>query len=50
MPKYELEANRCFYHSTYNYLKHPYGDKKKVLKILEPNMLMCTGLSFAISF
>ena len=50
MPKYKLGANRCFYHSIYYYLNYPYGDKRKVLKVREPNKLMCTGLSFGISF
>ena len=32
------------------YLNHPYGVKRKALKILKPNILMCTGLSFVIRF
>ena len=50
MPKYNLQANRYFYHSIHYYLSHPYGVKRKVLKILKPNILMCTGLSFLIRF
>ena len=43
MPKYNLQANRYFYHSIYYYLNHPYGVKRKVLKMLKPNILMCAG-------
>ena len=50
MPKYNLSANRYFYHSIYYYLNHPYGVKRKIVKILKPNILMYTGLSFLIRF
>ena len=45
MPKYELEANRYFYHGIYYYLNPPYDVKRKlksphgVWKVLKPNML-----------
>ena len=48
MPKYNLYANRYFYHSIYNYLNRPYGIKRKILKILKANILMYTGISFVI--
>ena len=46
MPKYNPYTYRYFYHSIYYYLNHPYGVKRKVLKILKPNIRMCTGLSY----
>ena len=36
--------------TIYYYLNHPYTAKRKALKILKPNMLMCVGLSFVIRF
>ena len=50
MPKYELAGNRHFYRETYYYSNHIYGVKRKVLKIMKINMLMCTGLSFIVRF
>ena len=34
----------------YCYLLPSYGVKRKVLKILKPIIVMCTGLSFVIRF
>ena len=39
-----------YIYSIYYYLNHPYSVKRKALKILKPNMPMCTGLSFVIRF
>ena len=50
MSKYKSQSNRCFYCGIYYYLNHPYGFKRKALKILKRNMLMCTRLSFVIRF
>ena len=44
MPKYELKVDRYFYCNIYYYLNHPYGVERKVLKNLEPNILMFTEL------
>ena len=50
MGKYSLKSG------IYYYLNPPYGVKRKLshlhgaLKILKPNMLTCTGLSFVIRF
>ena len=38
MPKYNLSANRYFYHTIHYCLNHPYGVKSKVLKILQRNI------------
>ena len=44
MPKYELKVDKYFYCNIYYYLNHPYGVERKVLKNLEPNILMFTEL------
>ena len=41
MAKYNLQANRYFYHSAYYYTNYSYSVKMEVLNILKPNMLMC---------
>ena len=52
MPKYELEANRYFYHVLFkpSLCQRKLNRLYSVLKILKTNILMYTALSFVIRF
>ena len=38
MPKYNFQPIDILYQSIYYYLNHPYGVKRKALKLLKPNI------------